>query len=64
MKTTDAIAHFKTRANLARALKINYASVAGWGEEVPALRQLQLEALTHGALRAAEKHKLSVSEAV
>jgi hypothetical protein len=37
---------------LARALGVAQASVSLWGEFPPPLRQLQIEALTGGALRA------------
>jgi DNA-binding transcriptional regulator YdaS (Cro superfamily) len=53
MLTKDAIAHFKTEAALARALGIRAQSVQDWGTTVPALRQLQLERITEGVLRAA-----------
>jgi transcriptional repressor of cell division inhibition gene dicB len=52
MLTKDAIAHFKTEAALARALGIRAQSVQDWGTVVPALRQLQLERITRGELRA------------
>ena len=53
MKTADAIAHFGSQHALARALGVSQAAVAQWGEEVPALRQLQLQQLTLGILKAA-----------
>ena len=37
---------------LATALDINQAAVAQWGEYPPLLRQLQIEALSNGELRA------------
>lgn len=52
MLTKDAIAHFGSQAALARALGIEQPSVAGWKETVPPLRQLQLERMTGGALKA------------
>jgi hypothetical protein len=52
MKTTDAVANFGTQVLLAKALGISQGSVAGWGQYPPALRQLQIEALTSGALKA------------
>lgn len=52
MFTRDAIAHFGTQAALARALNIKPQSITDWGDEVPPLRQLQLEALLGGRLRA------------
>ena len=58
MKTSDAINHFGSGTALAKALGIKQPSVSGWGDEVPALRQLQLEALTSGALVADADLKL------
>ncbi|WP_081008795.1 Cro/CI family transcriptional regulator [Pseudomonas savastanoi] len=37
---------------LAKALKITYEAVRQWGEEIPELRQYQLEKLTNGKLKA------------
>lgn len=59
MRTQDAIDHYGSRRALADALKIRPESTYSWGEEVPALRQLQLERLTEGALRADPKFKPS-----
>lgn len=58
MLTSDAIRHFGTRFAIGKALRaagiqIEPAAVYRWGERVPELRQLQLEALTGGALKAA-----------
>lgn len=52
MLTKDAIAYFGSQSALARALNIEQPSVAGWGEEVPPLRQLQIQQLTLGKLKA------------
>lgn len=52
MLKKDAIAHFGTQAELARALNIKSQSIESWGDEVPHLRQLQLEKITHGKLKA------------
>jgi hypothetical protein len=52
MRTSDVIEHFGSQAEVASALKIKPPSVAGWGETVPKFRQLQIEALTGGKLRA------------
>ncbi len=41
-----------TQETLAQKLGITQGSVSLWGEYPPALRQLQIEALTGGALRA------------
>jgi hypothetical protein len=52
MKTSDAIQHFGSAANLARALGITRAAVSLWGERPPLGRQYELEVLTGGALKA------------
>lgn len=52
MKTSDAIKHFGTQQKLASALGLSQSSVAEWGEYPPRLRQLQIAALTGGALAA------------
>ena len=52
MKTQEAIHFFGTQAALARALGIKAPSIADWGENVPPLRQLQLERITNGELTA------------
>lgn len=52
MKKADVIAHFGSQTAVAEALGISQASVAQWGDEVPSLRQLQIQALTLGKLRA------------
>jgi len=52
MKTVDAITRFGTQGKLAAALGIVQSSVAEWGDYPPRLRQLQIAALTAGALQA------------
>ncbi|MDP2322538.1 MAG: Cro/CI family transcriptional regulator [Gammaproteobacteria bacterium] len=52
MKTSDAIKHFGTAAELARALGIQRQSISGWGKTVPLARQYQIERLTAGKLKA------------
>ena len=54
MKTADAIAVFGNASALAKALGINRAAVPQWGETVPPLRQLQIQQLTLGKLKAAD----------
>ncbi|MBW0298526.1 Cro/Cl family transcriptional regulator [Shewanella sp. LC6] len=51
MKTSDAVAYFKTKSNLAKQLGITHSSISQWGEEVPELRAFQLERLTGGELK-------------
>ncbi|PWU30145.1 Cro/Cl family transcriptional regulator [Pseudomonas sp. RW407] len=51
MTKTQAIEHFGSISALARALKVSYEAVRQW-DEVPELRQYQLERLTKGKLKA------------
>ncbi len=50
MKTKDAIDHFGGRQKLAAALGISREATYGFGEEVPLLRQYQLQVITAGKL--------------
>lgn len=52
MRTSDVIEYFGTQRAVAEALGIKPPSVSDWGDTVPKLRQLQIEALTGGKLRA------------
>jgi hypothetical protein len=52
MTKDQAVQHFGTQMELARALEMSQGSISLWDTYPPALRQLQLEALTKGALRA------------
>jgi transcriptional repressor of cell division inhibition gene dicB len=52
VRTQAAVDHFGNQAALARALGIKQQSVQDWGEDVPPLRQLQIEKITDGALKA------------
>jgi DNA-binding transcriptional regulator YdaS (Cro superfamily) len=52
MTKTAAIAHYGSQEKLARVLGISQAAVAMWGEFPPDLRQLQIERVTRGKLRA------------
>jgi hypothetical protein len=47
----DAIRHFGSASQLARALDIAPASVSEWGELVPLGRAYQLQVITGGALQ-------------
>ena len=51
MNKTQAITHFGSISALAKVLKVTYEAVRQW-EEVPELRQYQLERLTKGTLKA------------
>jgi transcriptional repressor of cell division inhibition gene dicB len=52
VQTQDAIKHYGSQQALADALGIKQPSIAGWGEYPPDKRQLQLERLTKGKLKA------------
>ena len=58
MRKSDALGHFGgSPSALARALGIKPESIYSWGDEVPGLRQLQLEELTQGVLKADPRFK-------
>jgi DNA-binding transcriptional regulator YdaS (Cro superfamily) len=52
MRKAEAVKYFKSQSALARALGIEQPSVAAWGEYPPDLRQLQIERITDGKLKA------------
>lgn len=52
VKTSDAINFYGTQAALADALDMAQPTISGWGEEPPDLRQIQLERITKGKLKA------------
>lgn len=52
MTTEDAVKHYGTQQKLADALGIKQSSVAGWKDYPPVLRQLQLQRITNGRLKA------------
>jgi transcriptional repressor of cell division inhibition gene dicB len=52
MTTQEAIKFYKTQTKLAQALGIQQGSVSEWGEYPPKLRQLQLQQITRGRLKA------------
>lgn len=52
MRKEEAINHYGSQSALARALGIAQASVAGWSDYPPDARQLQIQKLTRGKLKA------------
>jgi DNA-binding transcriptional regulator YdaS (Cro superfamily) len=52
MNTRSAIEHAGTTGALASLLGITSAAVSQWGEYPPDVRQLQIERVTLGALKA------------
>jgi hypothetical protein len=64
MKTHDVIQHFGSKAAVAAAVGIAVPAVYSWREYPPPLRQLQIEAITRGALKAesdCEKYRVESS---
>lgn len=51
MTKDQAVTHFGSVSALAAGLRVSYQAVHRWSQ-VPALRQLQLEKMTAGALKA------------
>lgn len=54
MQIEDVIRHFGGRAQVAKALGLTDSAVYQWRKRVPLLRQMQIEAITDGALRVQE----------
>lgn len=52
MTKDKVIEHFGSAANVARALNLSRAAVSSWPDEIPLLRQMQIEKLTKGKLKA------------
>jgi transcriptional repressor of cell division inhibition gene dicB len=52
MRTIEAIKYFGTQQAVADALGLKQPAVSLWGERPPSLRQLQLEIITKGKLKA------------
>jgi hypothetical protein len=52
MTTAEAVSHYGTQVKLATALGMAQSTIAGWGEHPPAIRQLQIQQLTGGKLKA------------
>lgn len=52
MKTSVAVAHFKSRQAVADALGLCKQAIHQWGEIVPPRRAYELERITGGALKA------------
>lgn len=53
MKTAQAIEYAGSSKALADLLGITPSAISQWGEEVPPARQMQLQQITRGRLRAA-----------
>lgn len=51
MKTKTAADYFGSKKKLADALGISPSAVSMWGEDVPELRQYQIERITKGRVK-------------
>ncbi len=51
MRKSDAISHFGSAANLARALDISRAAVTKWPDLIPEGSAYKIESVSGGALR-------------
>lgn len=51
MKLNEAIRKVGSKAEICRLLKVSASAVTQWGDDVPELRQYQLEVLTNGKLK-------------
>jgi transcriptional repressor of cell division inhibition gene dicB len=63
MNKSDAVAYFGGGSKLAQALGISPGAVSQWPEQVPLLRQLQLQTLTGGELKASDKAQRLIQSA-
>lgn len=54
MTTQEVIDYYGDQGSAANALGIYSSAISQWGDEPPALRQLQLERMTKGALIASK----------
>lgn len=52
MNKAEVIQHFGSVGETARALGLSQPSVTNWGDQLPILRQLEIERLTRGVLKA------------
>jgi hypothetical protein len=52
MTTQEAIEHYGTQTKLATALGTTQSTISSWGAFPPKLRQLQLQQITKGRLKA------------
>ncbi|NBA95531.1 Cro/CI family transcriptional regulator [Pseudomonas sp. R5(2019)] len=52
MKTKDAAEFFGSKRKLAEALGVSPSAITMWGDDVPEVRQFQIQVLTGGKLKA------------
>lgn len=52
MNLKQVIEHFGSKSKLAKALKTTPQAINGWGDEIPELRQYQIEVVSKRKLKA------------
>lgn len=57
MDWKQVIAHFGSKARLAKRIGLTRSAVSNWGPEIPYLHQCQIEILTQGKLRAEQTRR-------
>ncbi|MCL9783639.1 Cro/CI family transcriptional regulator [Vibrio sp. S4M6] len=51
MKTIEVIEFFGKKADVAKVLNTTKQAISNWGDEVPELRQYQIEVITDGEIK-------------
>ena len=52
MKIEEAVKYFGSKTKLADALGIRPSAVTQWGDEIPAIRQFQIQVISKNKLKA------------
>ncbi|MNJ10050.1 DNA-binding transcriptional regulator DicC [compost metagenome] len=55
MNIEDAVKYFGSKTKLADALGIRPSAVTQWGDEIPAIRQFQIQVISKNKLKADQK---------
>ena len=55
MTLKQVLKHFKSKADIARALNIQPQALTNWNKHIPMRRQYELERITEGKLKARVK---------
>ena len=55
MKIEEAVKYFGSKTKLADALGIRPSAVTQWGDEIPAVRQFQIQVISKNKLKADQK---------
>ena len=55
MTLKEAVDHFGSKKALADSLGLVRSTITNWGDEIPDVRQYQIQVITKGKLKAAKK---------